>query len=57
MKLVIEDDEGHRSEVPLDREEITIGRREDNTVHLPERNVSRLHARLLRRNGGSFSRT
>ena len=51
MKLVIEDDEGHRSEVPLDREEITIGRREDNTVHLPERNVSRLHARLLRRSG------
>lgn len=48
MKLVIEDDEGHRREVPLDREEVTIGRREDNVVQLPERNVSRRHARLLR---------
>ena len=51
MKLVIEDDEGCRREVPLDREEITIGRREDNLVHLPERNVSRRHARLVRRDG------
>ncbi|MGZ3479592.1 MAG: FHA domain-containing protein [Myxococcaceae bacterium] len=48
MKLVIEDDEGHRREVPLDRDEVTIGRQEDNVVHLPERNVSRRHARLLR---------
>jgi hypothetical protein len=52
MKLVIEDDEGYRREVLLDRDEITIGRREDNLVHLPERNVSRLHARLLRKDGG-----
>lgn len=52
MKLVIEDDEGQRREVPLDRDEITIGRREDNVVHLPERNVSRRHARLVRRDGG-----
>ena len=51
MKLVIEDDEGKRREVPLDRDEITIGRREDNLVHLPERNVSRHHARLVRREG------
>jgi tetratricopeptide (TPR) repeat protein len=51
VKLVIEDDEGQRREVPLDRDEITIGRREDNLVHLPERNVSRHHARLLRREG------
>jgi predicted component of type VI protein secretion system len=51
MKLVIEDEEGHRREVPLDRDEITIGRREDNLVHLPERNVSRRHARLVQRNG------
>ena len=51
MKLVIEDDEGGRREVPLDRDEITIGRREDNVVHLPERNVSRRHARLVRRDG------
>src|SRR5215468_10153201 len=51
MKLVIEDDEGRRREVPLDRDELTIGRREDNVVHLPERNVSRRHARLVRREG------
>ena len=51
MKLVIEDDEGRRREVPLDRDEITIGRREDNLVHLPDRNVSRRHARLVQRDG------
>ena len=51
MKLVIEDDEGCRREVPLDRDEITIGRREDNLVHLPDRNVSRRHARLVHRDG------
>ncbi|HEY1906657.1 MAG TPA: FHA domain-containing protein, partial [Myxococcaceae bacterium] len=51
MKLVIEDDEGSRREVALDRDEITIGRREDNVVHLPDRNVSRRHARLLRKEG------
>jgi hypothetical protein len=51
MKLVIEDDEGQRREVPLDRDEITIGRREDNLVHLPDRNVSRRHARLVQRDG------
>jgi tetratricopeptide (TPR) repeat protein len=52
MKLIIEDAEGGRREVPLDREELTFGRREDNFVHLPERNVSRRHARLCRREGG-----
>jgi hypothetical protein len=52
MKLVIEDDEGLRREVLLDRDEITIGRREDNLVHLPDRNVSRRHARLLQKDGG-----
>ena len=51
MKLVIEDEEGLRREVLLDRDEITIGRREDNLVHLPERNVSRRHARLLQKDG------
>jgi cytochrome c-type biogenesis protein CcmH/NrfG len=49
MKLVIEDDDGGRREVPLDREELTIGRTADNCVHLPQRNVSRRHARLWRR--------
>jgi len=50
-KLVISDDEGHATVVPLLRDEITIGRQEGNTIRLTERNVSRSHARLLRRNG------
>ncbi|HSN84679.1 MAG TPA: FHA domain-containing protein [Polyangiales bacterium] len=50
-KLVISDDEGHTTVVPLLRDEITIGRTEGNTIRLTERNVSRHHARLLRRNG------
>lgn len=51
MKLIIEDDEGRKTVVPLVREEITIGRQDGNTIRLTERNVSRRHARLVRNNG------
>jgi len=50
-KLVIQDDEGKTTVVPLIREEITIGRKEGNTIRLTERNVSRRHARIMRGNG------
>jgi pSer/pThr/pTyr-binding forkhead associated (FHA) protein len=50
-KLIIEDDEGKTTVVPLIRDEITIGRKEGNTIRLTERNVSRRHARLSRTNG------
>jgi pSer/pThr/pTyr-binding forkhead associated (FHA) protein len=48
-KLVIEDEEGQRTVVPLTRDEYTFGRREGNTIRLTERNVSRDHGRLFRR--------
>jgi ABC transport system ATP-binding/permease protein len=51
FKLVIQDDEGKTTIVPLVRDEITIGRKEGNTIRLTERNVSRRHARILRNNG------
>jgi pSer/pThr/pTyr-binding forkhead associated (FHA) protein/tetratricopeptide (TPR) repeat protein len=54
FKLIIEDDEGHTTIVPLVKEEITIGRKEGNTIRLTERNVSRHHARLIRSNGTVF---
>jgi pSer/pThr/pTyr-binding forkhead associated (FHA) protein/Flp pilus assembly protein TadD len=54
FKLIIEDDEGHTTVVPLVKEEITIGRKEGNTIRLTERNVSRHHARLIRSNGTVF---
>lgn len=47
-QLVIEDDEGHRSVVPIDLGEVSIGRFESNTIRLDERNVSRHHARLAK---------
>jgi pSer/pThr/pTyr-binding forkhead associated (FHA) protein len=50
MKLIIEDDEGRKTVVPV-RDEITIGRQDGNTIRLTERNVSRRHARLLKENG------
>ena len=50
-KLVISDDEGRTTVVPLVRDEITIGRNDGNTIRLTERNVSRQHARLLKLNG------
>ena len=51
FKLVIQDDEGKTTVVPLIRDEIYIGRKEGNTIRLTERNVSRRHARILRNNG------
>ncbi|MEM6730908.1 MAG: FHA domain-containing protein, partial [Myxococcota bacterium] len=51
LKLIIEDDEGRRSVVPIDLGEATVGRDEDNTIRLNERNVSRHHARIRRDNG------
>ncbi|MFH2009433.1 MAG: FHA domain-containing protein [bacterium] len=51
LKLIIEDDEGKTTVVPLIRDEITIGRKEGNTIRLTERNVSRRHAKITRQNG------
>ncbi|MGO9830044.1 MAG: FHA domain-containing protein [Myxococcaceae bacterium] len=52
MKLVIEDDEGNRQEIPVDGlDEVTLGRAPGNTVQLPERNVSRKHARFYPQGG------
>ena len=51
MKLIIKDDEGRKTVVPLVRDEITIGRQDGNTIRLTERNVSRRHARLVKDNG------
>jgi ABC transport system ATP-binding/permease protein len=51
MKLIIEDDEGRRTVIPLFRDELTIGRAEENSVRLTDKDVSRRHARLFRREG------
>src|SRR5256885_12190294 len=51
MKLIIEDEEGQRRVVPVLSDEVTIGREDGNTIRLPERNVSRRHARLVRDDG------
>ena len=51
-KLVIEDDEGKRTVVPLTREQYSIGRKDGNTIRLTERNVSREHARLYKKTNG-----
>jgi ABC transport system ATP-binding/permease protein len=54
MKLIIEDDEGRKTVVPVVRDEITIGRNDDCLVRLTEKNVSRKHGRLLRESGQFF---
>lgn len=51
LKLLIQDDAGHQTLVPLANQEITIGRKPGNAVRLTERNVSRRHARLSRNHG------
>ena len=55
MKLLIEDDQGKKMVVPFASDEITVGRQSPgNVVCLPERNVSRRHARFLTVNGSIF---
>ena len=46
-RLIIEDDEGTTTVVPLGGDAITIGRQQGNTIQLTEKNVSRRHARLF----------
>ncbi|MCC6666907.1 MAG: FHA domain-containing protein, partial [Polyangiaceae bacterium] len=47
-KLSIEDDQANKTVVSLVRDEYSIGRGEENTVRLTERNISRRHAKLTR---------
>lgn len=51
FKLIIQDDEGKTWVVNLVRDEITIGRKDGNSIRLTDRNVSRNHARIVRSNG------
>jgi len=57
FKLVICDDEGKTTIVPLIRDEVTIGRKEGNTIRLTDRNVSRNHTRLVRSADNTFTVT
>jgi predicted component of type VI protein secretion system len=50
-RLYIEDDAGNVRIIPLDSDAITVGRAADNSVVLPDRNVSRHHARIRVENG------
>lgn len=54
FKLIIEDDEGKTTVYPLAGRDVSIGRKEGNTIRLLERNVSRMHARLSKTNGTVF---
>lgn len=55
MKLVIEDDAGTRTVVPFTAEELTLGRAAEGVAwRLPDRNVSRRHARFSRASGAVF---
>lgn len=49
-KLTIEDDQASKTVVHLVRDDYSIGRAEENTVRLTERNISRRHARLAKPN-------
>lgn len=51
LKLVISDNEGTTTVVPLVRDEVSIGRQDGNTIRLTERNISRRHAKLSKVNG------
>jgi pSer/pThr/pTyr-binding forkhead associated (FHA) protein len=47
-KLCVVDDESNRTVVKLVRADYSVGRAEDSTIRLTERNISRAHARLFR---------
>ncbi len=50
-KLTIEDDEGQRTSLELARDEYSIGRADNASIRLTERNVSREHAVFTKLNG------
>ena len=52
--LNIEDDQGHKMEVPFGPGMVTLGRSAENTIRLDERNVSRQHARINAQNGAVY---
>jgi pSer/pThr/pTyr-binding forkhead associated (FHA) protein len=55
MRLVIEDEGGTRTVVPFSSDEIVVGRATDGVAwRLPDRNVSRRHARFTHANGTVF---
>jgi predicted component of type VI protein secretion system len=55
VKLVIEDEAGTRTLVPFSSDELLVGRAAEGVSwRLPERNVSRRHARFTRSNGSIF---
>jgi len=55
MRLVIEDEAGTRTVVPFSSDEIVIGRATDGVAwRLPDRDVSRRHARFTHVNGTIF---
>lgn len=55
MKLVIEDDAGTRTVVPFTAEDLTLGRAAEGVAwRLPDRNVSRRHARFTRASGAVY---
>jgi pSer/pThr/pTyr-binding forkhead associated (FHA) protein len=56
IRLVISDNEGTTTVVPLARDEVSIGRKEGNTIRLTERNVSRKHCQIERQNGAFLLR-
>jgi len=47
-KLCVVDDESNRTVVKLVRGDYSVGRAEDSTIRLTERNISRAHARISR---------
>lgn len=55
LQIVVEDDSGRRQVVAFTQDEIAVGRAAaGNGLCLPERNVSRRHARFVRANGAVF---
>lgn len=55
LKLVIEDDNGRKSVVPVTLGEVVVGRQDGSAIRLNERNVSRRHLRLVREENGVFA--
>ncbi len=51
LRLIIEDEAGATTIVPLGKDAVTIGRLAGNTIQLTEQNVSRHHARLSLESG------
>jgi pSer/pThr/pTyr-binding forkhead associated (FHA) protein len=54
QKIYIEDYKGNVQIIPLEKDEMTIGRLNENSICFPDKHISRNHAKIIKENGNYY---